>query len=369
MRRLISLLLLLFFLPSLGLAEAPGAEYFEAPKQIVVTFTGDCTLGNTPLQREVDQVEGKRCFESYVEEFGLEYPFAMVRDIFLNDDLTIINLESTFYDYEANKAQKTYNFRSPTSYADMLPMAGIDAVSMGNNHIEDYGAPGFRSTVDALESRNIQWFGSNEYGNKTYIYEKDGVKIGFVAIYISWWWVKGTGELMKQTVADLKDQGCSLVVACLHGGVEYDLRHDTNQERIADAFIRYGADIVIGHHPHVLQGIRLQKDTGVTTLWSLGNFCFGGNPKFNRPEARYACIAQFTFSFDEDGTYLGHQINLIPAFTSGSAEYNDYQPHLAEGEDAEKILAAIQLDTPWKMLTLNPYVPGVGALQDFVPAP
>ena len=61
-------------------------------------------------------------------------------------------------------------------------------------------------------------------------------------------------------------------------------------------------------------------------------------------------------------------MNLIPAYTSGSAEYNNYQPCLVEGADAEKVLAAIQYDTPWKNLTLNPYVPGVGALQDFVPA-
>ncbi len=372
MRRTFLLTLVLLFLCPQALAEGVANQaavpYYEAPKQIVVTFTGDCTLGNTPLQREGDQVEGKRCFESYIEEFGVEYPFKNVRDIFLNDDLTVINLESTFYDYEANKANKTYNFRSPVSYADMLPVAGIDAASMGNNHMEDYGEPGFRSTVDALEARGVHWFGSNEYANGTYIFEKDGVKIGFVAAYISWWWGTGNAAIVRQDIADLRAQGCSLIVACLHGGVEYDLRHDKNQESMANKFIGYGADIVIGHHPHVLQGIRLDRSTGITTLWSLGNFCFGGNPKFNKPEARYACIAQFTFSFDENGKYLGYQMNLIPAYTSGSAEYNNYQPCLVEGADAEKVLAAIQYDTPWKNLTLNPYVPGVGALQDFVPA-
>ena len=249
MRRTFLLTLVLLFLCPQALAEGVANQaavpYYEAPKQIVVTFTGDCTLGNTPLQREGDQVEGKRCFESYIEEFGVEYPFKNVRDIFLNDDLTVINLESTFYDYEANKANKTYNFRSPVSYADMLPVAGIDAASMGNNHMEDYGEPGFRSTVDALEARGVHWFGSNEYANGTYIFEKDGVKIGFVAAYISWWWGTGNAAIVRQDIADLRAQGCSLIVACLHGGVEYDLRHDKNQESMANKFIGYGADIVM----------------------------------------------------------------------------------------------------------------------------
>lgn len=373
MRRTFPLFLVLLFLCPHALAEGDAAQtavpYYEAPKQIVVSFTGDCTLGNTPIQREGNQTEGKRCFESYIEEFGVEYPFKNVRDIFLNDDLTVINLEGTFYDSEDYRAKKTYNFRSPTAYADILPLAGIDVVSLGNNHIEDYKEPGFRSTIAALEARGVHWFGSNEFSNDTYIFEKDGVKIGFVAAYISWWWGEGNGELVLQDFADLKAAGCNLIVACIHGGVEYDLRHDLNQEKIADRFIANGADIVIGHHPHVLQGIRLDRSTGVTTLWSLGNFCFGGNPKFNKPEARYSCIAQFTFSFDENGKYLGYQLNLIPAYTSGTAEYNNYQPVLAEGKDAETVLAAIQRDIPWNTLNLNPYVPGVGALQDFVPAP
>lgn len=357
--RLISLLLslVLILLSCPALAQTAPAEIYEAPKQIVVTFTGDCTLGCTPLEREKESG-----FESFIEKNGLEYPFANVKDIFLQDDLTVINLEGVFYDLDANRAKKTYTFRAPMAYAEMLPLSGIDAVSIGNNHSLDYGVPGQRDTLIALENNGVNWFGTNEYANGTFIYEKDGVKIGFVSAYISFWWGKGNSAIIKQCFADLKAAGCAVIVACIHGGVEYDLRHDNNQEKMADAFIRYGADIVIGHHPHTIQGLRV-KD-GITTLWSLGNFSFGGNSEV-RTLNTY--IAQFTFSFDEEGKYLGHQLNIIPAHASGTAEYNNYQPVLVTGEDAAAVIKAIQYDV--KGLKLNPYIEGVGAIQNFVPAP
>ena len=144
--------------------------------------------------------------------------------------------------------------------------------------------------------------------------------------------------------------------------MEYDLRHDTNQEKMANAFIRYGADIIIGHHPHTIQGLRVEN--GRTTLWSMGNFSFGGN---SQVRTLNTYLAQFTFSFDESNTYLGHQLNLIPAHVSGTTERNNYQPVLVTGKEADDVIRAIQYDV--KRLKLRPYVEGVGALQDFVPAP
>jgi len=358
--RLTAFLVAVTLLFSCGIAlgeEVAPAEIFEAPIQITVTFTGDCTLGNTPLERERESG-----FESFIEKNGLEYPFANVKHIFEQDDLTVVNLEGTFYDYEANRADKTYTFRAPTSYADILTLSSIEAVSIGNNHALDYGVVGQDATIEALESRGIHWFGTNEYANGTYIFEKEGVKIGFVAAYISWWWGKGNSAIIKQCFADLEAAGCEVIVACIHGGVEYDKRHDLNQEKMANAFIRYGADIVIGHHPHTIQGLRVEN--GISTFWSLGNFSFGGNSQLRTLNT---FMAQITFSFDENGKYLGHQINLIPAHVSGTEEYNNYQPILVHGEEAEDVIAAIQYDV--KRLKLKPYIENVGAIQEFVPAP
>lgn len=351
------LAVLLFCIPCFAQGEA--VMPYEAPLQVTLTFTGDCTLGNTPLLRGRDA-----SFEAFVEKNGLEYPFANVKTLFEQDDLTIINLEGTFHDSEEGVAKgKTYTFRSPTSYADMLTLSSIEACYLGNNHVYDYGEAGYASTTKALDERGIAWFGKTEFGNVSYVYEKGNAKVGFVSVYISHWWQPGVGTEMKETIRKLKEEdGCSVVIACIHGGVEYDKRHDNNQEKMANAFLRYGADIVVGNHTHTIQGLRVED--GKTTLWSLGNFVFGGNKEV---KSIRSYLARFTLSFDEDGTYLGHQLNIIPAHMSGTADYNNYQPVLIDEEiEAGKIMEAIQYDV--KKLKLAPYQPGIGALQEFVPA-
>ena len=366
-----------FFLALCLLTAASGpalgeAEMYRAPKQLVVTFAGDCTLGCDPRERGLETG-----FESYIEKYGFGYPFEKVKHIFERDDLTVINLEGVFYDHDANRAQKTYTFRGPVSFADILPAAGIEACSIGNNHILDYGKPGMESTIRALEERDIGWFGTTEYCNGAYVYEKDGVKIGFVSVYISDWWTPGIPTLVKQHMEDMRASGCGLIVACMHGGVEYDTRHEMNQEKMADRLIAYGADVVVGSHPHSIQGLR--EENGFCTLWSLGNFSFGGNssvvisrkrsPNYGKINLN-TYLAQFTFSFDENGAYLGHQLNIIPCHVTGTGtEQNNYQPIPVSGEDADKVIKAIQDDVTPRRLKLNPYTEGVGALQDFVPAP
>jgi len=357
--RIFALILALMLLPVAGLAEdvAP-AEIFEAPKQIVISFAGDCTLGCTPRSREYE----KNNFEAVIEKNGLAYPFEKVKPIFEADDLTIVNLEGTFYDHELNRAKKTYTFRAPTTYAEILPLGSVEAVSIGNNHAMDYGPQGQASTIAALEAQGVEWFGNNEKAAKVFIYEKDGVKVGFVSAYISYWWSAGAADKIKASFAELKAAECDAIIACIHGGVEYDIRHDTNQEKMANAFIRYGADLIIGHHPHTIQGLRVED--GITTLWSLGNFSFGGNTEV-RTLPTY--IAQFTLSFSEENQYLGHQLNIIPCHVSGTEEENNFQPYPVTGKDAEAVIKAIQRDV--KRLKLKPYVEGVGAIQEFVAAP
>ena len=372
---LLSLALLAVLLPS-GLAET---ELYQAPKQITVTFTGDCTLGVDDRERGKDTG-----FETFIQKYGYEYPFEKVRSIFEQDDLTVINLEGTFYDYDANRAKKTYAFRGPTDYISILTSSSIEACSLGNNHSMDYGAAGMQSTIETLEGAGIGWFGRNEAICQHYIYEKDGIRIGFVSMYVSDWvkisdWTQGF-DAMTDYVAKLKAEGVNLIIGCLHGGVEYDVRYDKNggQEKLANRMIAAGADIVVGNHPHTVQGIRVEN--GRTTLWSLGNFSFGGNSEIKKNAMGEYCygtyIAQFTFSFDENNRYLGHQLNIIPCVIGYEKDSRDaaklrnlYQPYPATGKEAEQVMNAIRRDRTPLGLKLNPFVEGVGALQDFVPAP
>lgn len=346
-------------------------QYLQnAPKQITISFAGDCTLGNTPRQRTYQYEDS---FEGCIAREGMAYPFEKVRYVFFNDDLTVVNLEGAFHDTERGRVDKTYNFRSATENVRILTLAGVEAVSLGNNHSTDYGQPGIDSTVKTLENAGVGWFGVGEGFNGVYIFEKDGVRIGFISVYYGFWARGGkNGEAIKANIKELQDNNCNLIIAAIHGGVEYDPKHDANQEKMANWMFRNGADMVIGHHPHSIQGMSIAN--GRTTFWSLGNFVFGGNPKLNykNPAKNNVLnietfIAQITFSFDENNQYLGHQINLIPCYMSGGTGYNNYQPVLVAGAEAARVIAAIQADS--RPLKLNPYIDGLGALQDFVPAP
>ena len=123
-----------------------------------------------------------------------------------------------------------------------------------------------------------------------------------------------------------------------------------------------GANLVIGNHPHVPQGIHVAD--GVTCLYSIGNFTFGGNTGIGENLRLPGYVAQFDLYF-EDNVYTGHQLTIWPIHISGTSPENNYQPVLVSGEDAEKVMKLIQNDCG--KLKLNPYVDGQGAVQDFVP--
>lgn len=342
MRRL--LLILLLLLPLTALAE----------ETVTLTFLGDCTIGGEDRLKEYDY-----SFDGYLRQYGYDYFLERVQPVIAQDDLTVANLEGCFINYESAAVEKTYNFRGSKDYVQVLTGSSVEAVSIANNHIMDYGYDGVTHTVNTLDAASLPWFGTFEAREQTWIWEKGDIRIGFVSMEISYWYYRHR-NLLKGQVQALRDAGCDVVICVMHGGEEYRTRHLAIQEQFAHAVLDYGADIIVGHHPHVLQGIEVRD--GKTICYSIGNFVFGGNAKVRAP---YTAMFQFTLSFAEDGQYLGHQLNIIPALPSGDKDNNNYQPVLATGDDAETVIAQIQHDTKF---TLNPYVEGVGAMQDFVPA-
>lgn len=325
-----------------------------AEKSLTITFVGDCTIGGEDRLREEDF-----SFDAYLEKHGYDYFFREVQSVIGEDDVTVANLESVLINYSSGRVEKTYNFRGPKHYVNVLTSSSVEAVNICNNHTYDYGADGVVHTTKALNEAGQGWFGTNDTVKQPWVYEKDGMKVGFVGMEITFWYY-GHRNLLRSQVEKLKAEGCQVVVAVMHGGIEYAPQHEKAQRLFAEAAMEYGADIVIGHHPHVLQGIDVMD--GKTVCYSLGNFVFGGNAKIRAP---YTALFQFEVTFDDDNQYLGQQLTIIPALPSGEREYNNYQPVLATGEDAQAVMAQIQYDTPF---TLNPYVEGVGAVQPFVAA-
>ncbi len=337
------MLLLLCLLPLAALSET-----------VTITFLGDCTIGGEDRLKQFDY-----SFDGYLRQYGYDYFFREVQPVIAKDDLTIANLEGCFLNYESAAVEKTYNFRGSKDYVQVLTGSSIEAVSIANNHIMDYGYDGVTHTVNTLDAASLPWFGTFEAREQTWVWQRDDIKIGFVSMEISYWYYRHR-NLLKSQVQALRDEGCDVVICVMHGGEEYRARHLRIQEQFAHAVLDYGADIIVGHHPHVLQGIEVRD--GKTICYSIGNFVFGGNAKVRAP---YTAMFQFTLSFSETGDYLGHRLNIIPALPSGDKENNNYQPVLATGTDAETIMAQIQHDTKF---TLNPYAEGVGAMQDFIPA-
>ena len=219
----------------------------------------------------------------------------------------------------------------------ILSAGDIEAVNTANNHSHDYGEQSFTDTMEALDNEGIVHFGYDE----TQVMDVKGVKVGLVGIYELNDHLERT-EQLKQNIARVKEEGAQLVIVSFHWGNEKEEVPDTNQMTLGRLAIDEGADLVCGHHPHVLQGIEEYK--GKNIVYSLGNFCFGGN---SYPSDMDSMIFQQTFTIDQDGVKADNVTNIIPCSISSDYSYNNYQPTPAEGEEADRIMQKIEERSSW----------------------
>lgn len=319
---------------------------------VTLTFAGDCTLGSEEYLRERDD-----SFDTYIKQYGAEYPLQKVRDIFLKDDWTVVNLECVLSDSaEGENKKQTYRFRGPASFTEILTSSGVDMVNLSNNHTDDYGKTGMQSTKDIVSAAGLAYCQNED----VYILEKKGIRIAFMGINLSEY--DTLGKKLNERIASLKaEEHCQFVVVCFHYGWEYSFVHNKKQRLTSHEVILSGADLVVGTHPHVVQGIESYKNRLI--LYSIGNFSFGGNRKLN-PRSLQAYIAQVKLTFDK-GIFKSQQLTIIPVHTTGSLPENNYQPYLVTGEDAQAVIERIQGDTPFP---LKPYKNEAGAVQDAIPA-
>ncbi|MBR1683893.1 MAG: CapA family protein [Clostridia bacterium] len=340
----------------------PESTSQDGTRKLVLTFTGDVTLGSEEAFRS-----RSTSFESFDEREGDGYFFANFQEMFENDDLTVINLEGVISDSPAGEVKnKQFRFRGSPTLLNILKTASIEAANISNNHMQDYGNAGYVSTMEELEKAGIGYFGYRD----SYIFEKDGLKIGFFGLVSP----KITSILpeAKKEMAQMKADGVNAIVFVFHMGTEYGKHRDARQERYAKEVIDAGADLVIMHHPHVLQGMDIYKNRSI--CYSLGNFCFGGNALVKNngrdtektSEPLRTAVVQAELTFDAGGTYLGQQLTIYPAHISGTFPQSNFQPIRVYGEDAEDVMYVIQRDTKY---TLNPYSDKTGsAVQDYLPA-
>ena len=300
----------------------------EEHTRIVMTFGGDSVLGSEERSKNLPE-----SFHAAVERNGPAWPFSGLRDIFKNDDLTMVNLENVLKDSASGRESRLHTFRGPESFADILRLGSVELVNLANNHFIDYGQDGKNSTRRALGEAGVAFSGYSSL----HVLEKGGVRVGFAGIRETIW-LQGSGRVADE-IARLKEAGCQYVVYTCHFGNEYGETHNELQTRIARGAIDAGADLVIGHHPHVVQGV--EEYGGGLILYSLGNLVFGGNLELKTFDG---LLARVTLDFSR-GKLTGREIRMIPVITSGSRPGNDFRPVPALGEDKARILDAINRDS------------------------
>lgn len=218
---------------------------------------------------------------------GYDYPYQYVKDQFTSDDLTVVNLETPVTDSNTTAADKTYAFKSSPQALPHMADAGIDAVNLANNHILDQGITGLTDTITQLDQSGIAYVGAGKNSARAYqpvYFDRKGIKIallGFSRVIPETSWNAGKDQAgvataydataAKAAIREAKSKA-DLVVVVAHWGVE---RSDTladHQSDLAHTFVDAGADLVIGGHPHVLQGLEQYK--GKWIAYSTGNFIF-----------------------------------------------------------------------------------------------
>ena len=302
-------------------------EYTPTVQTVTMTAVGDCTLA-TDINADPNG-----SFKSVAESLNGDYSyfFKNVSPIFSG---TLSN--------QGTRQDKQFAFRGKPEYVQILTSSSVEAANLANNHSADYGDVSLSDTIKYLNEAGI----SNFIGTNTAIRDVNGISVGLVGIDAL---DETEAAKLENVIGSVKSLGAQLVIVSIHWGEEKATAPNDTQTELAHKAIDAGADLVLGTHPHVLQGI--EKYNGKYIAYSLGNFCFGGN---NNPADKDTVIYRQTFTFVDGVMQEDDNMTLIPATISGHDEYNDYQPAIADGDRKTQIEnKLIEYSTPLGLSTLN----------------
>lgn len=300
-----------------GQTQSDGEDVY-----LTISAAGDCTLSSDRIQSKFTNF-----YAVYNSVNDNNYFFKNVKPIFEKDDMTIVNFEGTLSD-RGKRAFKKFTFRGKPSYIDILKAGSIEAVGFANNHYKDFGEISYKDTIDCFKKANIVYSSFSKVG----IYEVKGMKIGMISVTE----VGGNNAatVLRKAIKEVKKQKPDLLIVSFHWGIERTQRITKAQEVLGKIAIdEGGANLVLGHHPHVIQPIAKYHNSYI--VYSLGNFCFGGN---TNPPDKDTFIYQQTFHF------LNHQLiqednaKIIPCSVSSIKSRNNYQPTPSDGSEKARIL-------------------------------
>ena len=301
----------------------PAPQPDRADGEFLLSFAGDCTLGV-----EHDSWGNSGTFPAVVGT-DYAYPLSGVRDLFTADDFTFVNLECALTDH-TTPAEKEYRFRGPPAYGQILKEGGVDAVSLANNHSLDYGTAGLQETRQVLSDLSIAAGGDKE----AFLHTTDrGLKIGVYTAYHI-----GKAEV-RQAIESLRQQGAQVIIAAFHMGTEGSYTPTAWQKEICRYAAECGAQIVYNSHPHVLQPMERWGESVI--LYSMGNFCFGGN---RNPSDKDTAVVQVSVQVQADGAAKLGEVTVIPCSVSSRSDRNDYRPTPCEADGAQAARVRSKLD-------------------------
>lgn len=294
-------------------------EELISEKRITISAAGDFTLGTYK-----GQGSGGR-FDEVATRNGYAYFMKGVKSIFANDDLTIANLEGPLTT-RGIAAEKEFAIRGLPEYTQILTQGNIEVVNLANNHTYDYQKVGYDDTIAALEKSNISYFGED----KTCYLEVQGVQVALIGAK-GWSNSKDVKEKLRKRITEAKNKA-EIIIVEFHWGIERENYPNGVQIDLAKYVIDQGANLVLGSHPHVVQGIGSYK--GVNIVYSMGNFCFGAN---KNPSDKDSFIYQQTFTVSDSGIEA-EAYHIIPCSISSTNSRNDYQPTILNGEAKKRVL-------------------------------
>jgi len=284
-------------------------------------------IGDVCLDRRIAQS---------IEEYGSDYPFAGVAETFKWADIIFANLECPV-SARGIGAKKQFVFRAKPKYVDVLKKAGITVTCLANNHMLDYGPVGLTDTVKNLDEAGIGHAGAGKNSDEAKqpcIIEKNGLKIAFLSFY---GFASIPGQFLcsspcvarpdfnfEQEIKNAK-QNADIVVVSFHWGAELSDTPSVTQQKLAHRAVRGGADVVIGHHPHTLQGV--ERYNGKLIFYSVGNFLFTSPT----PKTNDTIIVKLTLA--KNGV-TDH--NIIPVRIDG------VRPRIADENESGRIMARLE---------------------------
>ena len=304
--------------------EAPTAEPTPEPTPeptddglVILSFVGDCSIG--------DSYQFKSYGSSYhatLQENGYAWPFSLVKEYLEADDLTAANLEVVFTT-AMRHTEKMYNLVGDPAHVQALLEGSVEIVNTVNNHAMDFYNAGYQDTLDTLDGAGVAHFGTinphREDGfDDVSIQEVEGVKIGF----IGYTYPQIESELKRRIIPCIQrlkeEEGCALVVVSLHWGKETSMKPVNSQYDAAKALIEAGADVIWGHHPHVIQPIEFYDNKPI--MYSTGNFTFGTMSQVDPSTG----IFQLAYEKVDGGVQL-KRMQVIPCRTQGSPDFRPYE--------------------------------------------